>query len=176
MGLFCLEAGARGYAVTGVEPSAEARALALDVLGVELERDWPLAPSTADLVTLWDVLGHVESPRGLLLAARARLERGGGLVVKVPNFRSAWHRTRAAMARRRRANLIHAPTVLWRFDRRGAARLLSACGFAIEKVVTITEPDLLSLTPRWRAVRLATGCLDVLLDNRDEMVILARAS
>jgi hypothetical protein len=94
--------------------------------------------------------------------------------MKVPNFRSTWHWTRTWMSARRRVNLLHAPTVIWRFHREGAMRLLARHGFVLEAARTVREPDLIPLTPRWRAVRVVTDLLDALLDNRQEMVLYAR--
>ncbi len=175
LGLFVAEAAAAGYRATGLEPSAAARELARQVLGVELLADWPPAGPPLDLITLWDVLGHVEDPAGLLTRARERLDPGGGLVVKLPNFRSSWHRIRTRMSLRRRANLLHAPTVIWRFHRQSALHLLRASGFEPEQVITLQEPDLTPLTPRWWVARRITSALDGLTDNRQEMVIHAAA-
>ena len=53
-------------------------------------------------------------------------------------------------------------------------RLLARHGFLLEGARTLREPDLIPLTPRWRAVRWVTDLLDGLLDNRQEMVLHAR--
>jgi SAM-dependent methyltransferase len=174
VGLFALEALARGWQMTAVEPSPAARRLAAERWDLELSAGWPAAEQVYDVVTLWDVLGHVDDPGAVLSAAAARLRAGGLLVMKLPNFRSTWHRSRTWMSVRRRVNLLHAPTVIWRFHRSGMVRLLSRHGLLLEGVHTVREPDLIPLTPRWRAVRAATDLLDGLLDNRQEMVLYAR--
>ena len=174
VGLFALEALACGWQVTAVEPSSAARDLASRRWDLELAADWPAPEQVFDVVTFWDVLGHVEEPGAMLEAAGLRLQRGGSLVMKIPNFRSTWHRSRTWMSGRRRANLLHAPTVIWRFHRQGAMRLLARHGFVLAGARTLREPDLIPLTPRWRAVRVVTDLLDGLLDNRQEMVLHAR--
>jgi 2-polyprenyl-3-methyl-5-hydroxy-6-metoxy-1,4-benzoquinol methylase len=174
VGLFALEAQACGWQVTAVEPSAAARRLAARQWNLELAGEWPAPEPDFDVVTFWDVLGHVDDPGALLTAAGQRLRAGGSLVMKVPNFRSTWHWTRTWMSVRRRVNLLHAPTVIWRFHREGAMRFLARYGFVLEEARTVREPDLIPLTPRWRVVRVITDLLDALLDNRQEMVLYAR--
>jgi SAM-dependent methyltransferase len=175
IGLFMVEARGRGYEIQGIEPSADGRELAAERHGLQLMEGWTTAGSSFDLVTLWDVLGHVEDPLELLRESRRRLPMEGGLVLKLPNFRSAWHRARIWMSGRRRANLLHAPTVIWRFHRAGALRILRRCGFQLEWAATVREPDLIPLTPRWRLARQATTALDAVLDSRQEMILYARA-
>ena len=50
-----------------------------------------LTPDAAayDVLTLWDVIEHVEDPLGLLTAAVERLKPGGWLVVETGNYQSA---------------------------------------------------------------------------------------
>jgi SAM-dependent methyltransferase len=175
IGLFMVEARNRGYRVEGVEPSTAGRQLAADRHGLKLREGWPAAGEEFDLVTFWDVLGHAEDPLGLLAEARRRLEPGGGVVLKLPNFRSAWYRVRTWMSRRRRVNLLHAPTVIWRFHRAGAIRILRRSGFELEWTRTVIEPDLIPLTARWRLVRQATSAIDSILDSRQEMILYARS-
>ena len=79
------------------------------------------------------------------------------------------------MSRRRRANLLHAPTVIWRFHRAGAIRLLRRSGFELEWTATVVEPDLIPLSPRWRLVRRVTSAIDTILDSRQEMILYARS-
>ncbi|MFQ5767590.1 MAG: class I SAM-dependent methyltransferase [Acidobacteriota bacterium] len=175
IGLFVAEALRAGWQAQGMEPSSAARQVARQVLGMELHGGWPAAGIQFDLVTLWDVLGHVEDPADLLGRIRNCLPEGGGLVIKVPNFQSSWHWVRTAMSRLRRANLLHAPTVIWRFHRAGLWILLERTGFAVESLKTVEEKDLIPLSPRWKAVRLGSRLLDALLDNRQEMIFHARA-
>jgi hypothetical protein len=175
VGLFVSEAREAGWEMAGVEPSAPARQVAVAAFGVDLAGSWPPPDESHDVVFLWDVLGHVDDPRALLAAARQRLAQGAGLVVKIPNFQSGWHRVRTWMSARRRVNLLHAPTVLWRFSRGGLVRLLAETGFRLESAASVREPDLLPLTPRWRLVRRATDLADALMDNRQEIIFRARA-
>lgn len=175
VGLFVAEARVRGWQATGVEPSAAARRFAARTCSVDLAAHWPSPGQDLDLVTFWDVLGHVDDPRAALEQARRAVRPGGEVVLKIPNFQSSWHRMLGWMSVRRRVNMIHVPTVIWRFRRHGMGRLLDQCGFSLQGVSTVREPDLIPLTPRWRLVRQATGLLDALTDNRQEMILHARA-
>lgn len=175
VGLFVAAAAARGWQAAGVEPSPAARRFAARTSAVDLASDWPAPRQDLDLVTFWDVLGHVDDPRAALARARQALRPGGGVILKMPNFQSSWHRLLGWMSVRRGVNMLHVPTVIWRFKRHGVRRLLDECGFSLESVRTVREPDLLSLTPRWRMVRRATALLDAVADNRQEMILHARA-
>jgi SAM-dependent methyltransferase len=175
IGLFMVEARARGYQVEGIEPSTAGRRLAADRYGLKLREEWPAGGEDFDLVTFWDVLGHAGDPLGLLREARRRLEPRGGVVLKLPNFRSSWYRARIWMSRRRRVNLLHAPTVIWRFHRAAAIRILRRSGFEMEWTRTVIEPDLIPLTSRWALVRRATSAIDTILDSRQEMILYARS-
>ncbi len=175
VGLFVAEAQARGWQAAGVEPSAAARRLAARTCAVELVSDWPSPGQDMDLVTFWDVLGHVDDPRAALEKARRAVRPGGAVILKIPNFQSSWQRMLGWMSVRRRVNMLHVPTVIWRFHRQGARRLLDQCGFSLQGVRTVREPDLIPLTPRWRMVRRATALLDAVTDNRQEMILHARA-
>lgn len=175
VGLFVAEARARGWQASGVEPSAAARRMAARTCSVDLASDWPSARQDLDLVTFWDVLGHVDDPRAALEQARRAVRPGGEVILKIPNFQSSWQRMLGWMSVRRRVNMLHVPTVIWRFHRHGARHLLDQCGFSLQGVRTVREPDLIPLTPRWRLVRRVTALLDAVTDNRQEMILHARA-
>ncbi len=88
-GFFLAHAARRGWAVLGIEPSAQAAAHARG-LGVPVverfldEVDWE-ALGTFDAVHLKLVLEHLPGPAAVLRAVRARLRPGGVVCVQVPN-------------------------------------------------------------------------------------------
>ena len=89
-GLFLRVARDAGFRVEGIEFSPEGARRAAARLGRpvavgDLARQSHLQ-GPFDIVTLWHVLEHLESPRGMLEAARRRLAPGGLLVVAVPNL------------------------------------------------------------------------------------------
>ncbi|MCQ4161682.1 class I SAM-dependent methyltransferase [Roseomonas sp. GC11] len=81
---------AAGWQVAGVEPTAEfaaaSRTRHSDVQHGYFPEAAPEGPF--DLITLFDLLEHIEQPLGFLEAIRARLRPGGILAVQVPNLDS----------------------------------------------------------------------------------------
>ncbi len=81
-----------GWEMTGLEPSEYASRLAMEryrvkVITNSLEK-CRLPVGKYDLVTLWDVLEHLQDPRAGLLKIRKSMKAGGWLVLSIPNIRS----------------------------------------------------------------------------------------
>ena len=80
--------------VVGVEPGKAAHRSAMALLSGRgdvirgLLQEVSLAPSSFDVVTLWDVLEHVPDPRSLMERATSLLKPGGYLFVNVPDLDS----------------------------------------------------------------------------------------
>lgn len=78
------------WEVAGVEPGREAAAYARERLGltVHLGRlaEVDLAPSSFDVVTMWNVLEHLHDPLGGLRAVQRLLVPGGLFVFSIPNL------------------------------------------------------------------------------------------
>lgn len=90
-GEFLQEMRRHGWDVEGIEISPQAAAMARDVYGLKvftgpIESFHP--PGRYDVVTLWDVLEHLSSPRAGLLQIRRWLSRGGHVILSVPNLES----------------------------------------------------------------------------------------
>jgi 2-polyprenyl-3-methyl-5-hydroxy-6-metoxy-1,4-benzoquinol methylase len=92
MGYFVGAASAAGFDAVGVEPSRRGA----DAANARLERgrviqgtidDLP-AGATFDVITLWDVIEHVEMPMELIQQAAGRLSPGGWLVIETGNYQS----------------------------------------------------------------------------------------
>jgi SAM-dependent methyltransferase len=91
-GILCEAARTLGFEPTGVEPSRWAvetarRVRALDLLQGSVPHP-ALAGRRFDVVTLIDVIEHVEDPLALLVAARAALGAGGIVVIVTPDVAS----------------------------------------------------------------------------------------
>jgi 2-polyprenyl-3-methyl-5-hydroxy-6-metoxy-1,4-benzoquinol methylase len=88
-GAFVLEAGAAGYAASGVEPSPAFAAFARDHVGVDVRtgtvEDAELEPGAFDVITLWHVLEHLHEPAATLARLRDALRPGGHIAIEVPN-------------------------------------------------------------------------------------------
>jgi SAM-dependent methyltransferase len=122
LGSFLTAAAAGGYAAEGVEPdpgtSAQARAAGLRVTTGTL-RD---VAAEFDVVTMFHVIEHVDSPRAVLLDVRRRLRPGGVLVIETPTAENLWF----ALAPARWRQLI--PDHYFFFTVGTLSRLLRECG------------------------------------------------
>ena len=82
----------RGWEVRGVEPSARAAALCRQKLGLEVQASTldaaQLESASFNLVTMWNVLEHVNDPQQTLRRVHDVLRPGGLLVAAVPNTES----------------------------------------------------------------------------------------
>lgn len=77
-----------GFEVTGYEPSRYLSAQARQKYGVDV-RTGPFEPGDfnsrkIDVVTMWDVLEHIESPDEVLTAIKSSLKEGGYLLLNLP--------------------------------------------------------------------------------------------
>jgi SAM-dependent methyltransferase len=90
-GEFLQEMRGRGWQVGGIELSAQAAAIAHEVYHLEVFTGSIAsfdASSAYDVVTLWDVLEHLASPRAGLKQIHQWLRPGGHVILSVPNLES----------------------------------------------------------------------------------------
>jgi SAM-dependent methyltransferase len=88
-GRFVAAALAAGYDAVGIEPSLRSVDPALaPALRAAAILDAGVAAGSVDVVTLWHVLEHLETPAAELGAIHDWLVPGGALLVGVPNFSS----------------------------------------------------------------------------------------
>ena len=89
-GQFLNMARQAGYAVSGIEFSADSRSFAQDHFSLAVEsgsiNDTALAPASLDLVTMFDVIEHVRDPLADMAAAYRLLKPGGWFVLSTPNI------------------------------------------------------------------------------------------
>jgi SAM-dependent methyltransferase len=92
LGQFMLLLQKQGATALGIEPSALRRAYARESHDLELKPQladddyWQSDyAKTFDLITLWDVIEHVNDPRSTLVAAAALLKPDGLLCLDTPN-------------------------------------------------------------------------------------------
>lgn len=91
LGQFQLQLNALGAETMGIEPSSLRRAYALEKFAVILHRELVDHPywqtefiQHFDLITLWDVIEHVDFPRETLESAVRLLKPGGMLLLETP--------------------------------------------------------------------------------------------
>lgn len=185
-GLLLREAEARGIRATGVEPSRSlarhARDAGLDVLVGTLPHP-QLEGRTFDLVTLVDVLEHVDDPVGLLANAARHMRPDGTMLVVTPDIGSVvarvlgrrwWHLRPAhvgyfddetARLAARRAGL--------RVERSFGARWYFHLGYLLERVRRYLPIDLPAAAAGHGAARRLRS-LVVPLQLGDSMCLLLR--
>jgi SAM-dependent methyltransferase len=185
-GILVSEAIALGFESVGVEPSrplaSRARADGLDIHEGVLPHP-ALAGATFDIVTLIDVIEHVDDPLGLLEQCRRHLAPGGRLVVVTPDRGSVaarvlgarwWHRRLAHVSYFDRTTLTAA---LRRSglepDRWARPRWYFPVGYLFTRVLQYV-PGLRRSTAT--AERDKTGGLVIPLNLRDSYAVVARAS
>lgn len=90
-GAFAGEMKSGGWQVTGLEPDADARKVAFDSFGVELQDTgnfYALTDNQFDAITMWHVLEHVHDLQGYMAKLKTLLKGKGRLIIAVPNYTS----------------------------------------------------------------------------------------
>lgn len=81
----------KGWETTGIEPSADAIAIAKTRMNAQLfapEDIDKLGDESFDLITMWHVLEHVDDLKNEIAHLERLLKKGGRLVLALPNFKS----------------------------------------------------------------------------------------
>jgi SAM-dependent methyltransferase len=119
----------QGFAVTGVEASADAVAEARRRYGIELHRDLaeiaPDARGAFDVVSCIEVIEHLDDPRPILASFKRLLKSGGRLYLTTPNRDGLLARTQKCAWREARD-----PCHLVLYNYRALGTVLRAAGFA----------------------------------------------
>lgn len=163
-GEFLEEMRSQGWAVRGVEISPQASAAARETYGLQVFTgplsDYDAPAGTFEVITLWDVLEHLPSPRASLLKAHRLLSSGGTLVFSIPSLESF------------DARLFghwwigwDAPRHLHLFPRQVLERLLAETGFRIrERRCLLGGPGAFQLSLQsWLGERAASGAARILI-------------
>ena len=82
----------KGWNCTGIEPSENAKAIAIKKVKAQLynpEDINSLPNESFDLITMWHVLEHVDNLKEEIMHLERLLKKGGRLVLALPNFKSA---------------------------------------------------------------------------------------
>jgi 2-polyprenyl-3-methyl-5-hydroxy-6-metoxy-1,4-benzoquinol methylase len=138
-GFFLDEARRYGWHVMGLEPDSDQAAWARQHLGLPVVKDMEsreLEPHSFDVLTLWDVIEHIEDPHSFLKRCHALIRPGGVLLLKTPNAEGLlqrgpwWLRPYLALYRQ----LIYPANPmqhLYHFTPQVIERLLQETGFSV---------------------------------------------
>jgi SAM-dependent methyltransferase len=130
-GYFVEQARAAGWDAEGLEPSRWASAYAREQLRVPVAEGTlesaAIAPASFDVVTFWEVIEHVPSPRDFLADVARVLKPGGSLFLSTPDSGSLV----ARVLGRRWLGWNKVPEHLFFFDRGSLIRLLDQAGFDV---------------------------------------------
>lgn len=123
----CKEDGWKSF---GVEPSKEAREIAL-TKKVDVVNDLSsLKEKDFDVITLWHVLEHVENLFEYIETLKKKLKPNGVLIIAVPNYNSfdAKHYKEHWAA-------FDVPRHLWHFSQESIKKLFASVSMEVEKVL-----------------------------------------
>lgn len=122
-----------GYSVLGLEPDADARKVAKDLNGVDLEnldRLYELSPATYDVVTMWHVLEHVYNLSDDVKQIASLIQSNGVWVIAVPNYTSFDARYYGA-----HWAAYDVPRHLYHFEPNSIIPFIEKNGFTFEKML-----------------------------------------
>jgi 2-polyprenyl-3-methyl-5-hydroxy-6-metoxy-1,4-benzoquinol methylase len=145
-GLFLDVARSRGWKGEGVELSRWAceccKKLKLRVINKSLEKAG-FKPHFFDVITLWDVIEHVDNPTKLLKQINKLLNKEGILVLNTPNIGSLF----AKIMGKKWWNLMSMH--IFYFDRNTITNILEKNGFKVIKIKSYSRVVILKYAIRW---------------------------
>lgn len=186
-GYFMQIAEKRGWRTEGIDISEYASGVAKQK-GLRVNQgkigEVTLAADFYDVVTMWDVIEHVENPKKDLLEVSRVLKKGGYVALNTPNSGSLY-----AKIMGKRWHLFVPPEHIWYFNPRSMNMLLTKNGFEVVEIGCVgkkfTLEYIVSFLYRWQKLslwnRLANwlkgsrfGKIYLPINFRDNMYVLAR--
>jgi SAM-dependent methyltransferase len=189
VGFFLEGARAEGWTTFGVEISNDTAELArrrgLDVFTGTLEQAG-FRPGSFDVVTMWDVVEHLEDPVATISIAAEVLKERGLLALSTPNIGGIFPRLSYGASRwTGRWPHPEPPSHLFQFSKATMRRLLKQCGLVPIRILdrriplsyTFGDRSLLLREPKrlaYAAVFAPVALLAPLARGGDDMVVIAR--
>lgn len=87
-GFFAVEAASTGWEVVAVDPAIDPQTVRAEGVTALAGGTEEIRSGEFDLVTIWDVIEHVEQPYKLLTEAHRLLKKNGLLVIETGNYKS----------------------------------------------------------------------------------------
>jgi len=130
VGFFLKAAAARGWEARGVETSEFAAGYAREEFGLDVSPALPLEENSFDLLTLWDVVAHLDDPAGYLRRLHRLARKDSLLVVATPVRPLAVFKFASFLSRFiTSAYYLHIPQQLFHFTKPSLENLLAKQGF-----------------------------------------------
>ena len=150
VGAFLAAAREEGLTALGIDINPSVNEFTRS-LGFQV-RDGELATTDAevvDAIAIWNTFDQLSDPRGVVVAARARLKPGGILAVRVPNG-AYYRRHRSGSARALAHNNLLTFPYRWGFTPRSLRILLEDTGFrTVGMIGDVLVPTADEWTRRW---------------------------
>jgi len=144
VGLFLEAAKENGWECYGLETSQFAadysrKKLKIDVYSDDLLRA-SIPENCFDLITMWDVVAHVNDPKGYLLKIKQLLKPKGMLVIKTPDHPQVlFGLAKIISFFRQSKGLVHVPAQIYHFNVRSLKNNLEKLGYRVMKIEKTKE-------------------------------------
>lgn len=129
-GDFLVLAKARGWNITGIEPSNKAKAIAEKKGVTFVQSTEDLQEQSFDVITMWHVLEHVPYLEKQISELKRLLKPEGTIIIAVPNFRSF-----DAKYYRRFWAGFDVPRHLWHFSKKAIKLLFQKEKMKVDKIL-----------------------------------------
>ena len=152
-GEFLAATQARGWQAYGVETSPASAQIARELTGAQIHTGTldtaPFEQGSFDVITMFEVIEHLQSPRSYIEIISRLLRPGGLLAISTPNIRSVSYRLLG-----RDWDVVGPNDHLYYFSPRTLQRLLADHGFAIHTMYAKgTDPAVWKQALRFRALQ-----------------------
>ena len=185
-GKFLEMAQKRGWEIAGIEPGAEHALYAKEKLKISMiinasleEAQFPFGQF--DVITLWDVIEHVENPKEVLKKLNAWLKPGGLILLATPNHKSLLNflaKTAYALSGgmvKKPLTYFFVPEHILYFTPLSLRRLIKECGFVpVREMKTGTDIDRYSVSPLVKIIAKILLPLAQLLRAENRIVSICR--
>ncbi len=184
-GKFLQAAKDAGWKVTGLEPAKEHadyanRVQGFNVLNTSIEQAF-LHQESFDVVTLWDVIEHLEHPKEILKKIFGAVRKGGYLLLATPNHQSlinfaarALYVASGGMVKKPLSFLFVQEHVLY-FTPQSLHRMVEECGFVpIKEMKTGTDIDRYQVSPLVRSTAKVLLAVSKLIRAENRLVLICQ--
>jgi 2-polyprenyl-3-methyl-5-hydroxy-6-metoxy-1,4-benzoquinol methylase len=120
----------KGWAVSGMEPSENARNKAEKLIGQSIATSQDNLNSQHDVITLWHVLEHIPDPNKTIAKLKSVLTDNGNILIAVPNHSSFDGQHYGPLWAG-----YDVPRHLWHFNQKAMVQLLQKHGFTVKQII-----------------------------------------